>query len=86
MAKTERPDKTPLFEVEIKSGGRAVDTGERVRPEPVTLSPARQAAKERARRRNILLAAGAVGFLIMLGAWMWFTSPLGGVPAVLRRR
>ncbi|HET9495047.1 MAG TPA: redoxin domain-containing protein, partial [Chloroflexia bacterium] len=81
MAKTERPDKTPLFEVEIKSGGRAVDTGERVRPEPVTLSPARQAAKERARRRNILLAAGAVGFLIMLGAWMWFTSPLGGVPA-----
>ena len=81
MAKTEQPDKTPLFEVEIKSGGRAVDTGERARPEPATLSPARQAAKERARRRNILVAAGAAAFLVMLGAWMWFTSPLGGVPA-----
>jgi peroxiredoxin len=81
MAKTEQPDKTPLFEVEIKSGGRAHDAGERLRPEPAALSPARQAAKDRARRRNILLAAGAAGFLIMLGAWMWFTGPLGGVPS-----
>jgi peroxiredoxin len=80
MAKTEQPDKTPLFEVEIKSGGRAHDTGERVRPEPANLSPTRLAAKERARRRNILLIAGAVAFLVLLGAWMWFTSPLGSVP------
>jgi peroxiredoxin len=80
MAKTEQPDKKPLFEVEIKSGGRAHDTGERVRPEPATLSPTRLAAKERARRRNILLIAGAVAFAVLLGAWMWFTSPLGSVP------
>ena len=80
MAKTEQPDKTPLFEVEIKSGGRAIDTGEHVRPEPATLSPARLAARERARRRNMLVAAAAVAFLAFLGAWMWFTSPLGSVP------
>ena len=80
MAKTEQPDKKPLFEVEIKSGGRAHDTGERVRPEPATLSPTRLAAKERARRRNIFLIAGAVAFAVLLGAWMWFTSPLGSVP------
>jgi peroxiredoxin len=80
MAKTEQPDKKPLFEVEIKSGGRAHDTGERARPEPATLSPTRLAAKERARQRNILLIAGAVAFAVLLGAWMWFTSPLGSVP------
>jgi peroxiredoxin len=80
MAKTQQPNKKPLFEVEITSGGRAQDRGERARPEPVTLSPARLAAKQRARQRNILLAAAAVAFLVLLGAWMWFTSPLGGVP------
>lgn len=80
MATTKDPDKKPLFEVEITSGGRAHDTGERGRPEPVTLSPARAAAKARARQRTILLAAGAVAFLVLLGAWMWFTSPLGSVP------
>lgn len=81
MAKTQDPDKKPLFEVEIRSGGRAHDTGERAVPEPVTLSPVRQAAKERARRRNILVAAAGAAFVVLLGAWMWFTSPLGSVPS-----
>ncbi|MEO8285800.1 MAG: redoxin domain-containing protein [Chloroflexota bacterium] len=84
MGKTPPQDSAPLgFEVEIESGGRAHDTYDKraaARPAPPVLSPTRSAAKERTRRRNmmvaILSAAGVLGLL----AWMWFTNPLANVP------
>ena len=83
MSKAEpRKAKTP-FEVEISSGGRAHDEGpsrgaqgEQSR----SLSPARAAAKERARRRNWIIALTCAGLLAAITSWAWLSNPNSNVP------
>jgi thiol-disulfide isomerase/thioredoxin len=68
------------FEVEIESGGRAYDSGVSARREPVVLSPARAAAKERARNRRMALVGLLVLAVAGFAAWFWFTNPQANIP------
>jgi peroxiredoxin len=79
---TQHTDPDLGFEVEIKTSGRAYDSGQPARPaEPPTLSPARAAAKAQARRRNITLLIASVAGLAILGLWVFVTNPTFNVPS-----
>ncbi|MEA2573604.1 MAG: hypothetical protein QOH93_902 [Chloroflexia bacterium] len=79
---TQRTDPDLGFEVEIKTSGRAYDSGQIARPlEPPALSPARAAAKAQARRRNITILIAAVVGLAVLGLWMFLSNPSLNVPS-----
>src|SRR3954453_1911869 len=68
------------FEVEIESGGRAHDSGVPGERAPVVLSPARAAAKERARRRNMIVVGGGLAALVAFAAWFSLTNPMANIP------
>ncbi len=69
------------FEVEIKTSGRAHDGSALRVSSPVTLSPARAAAKAGVRRRNVtLLAVGVIG-LIAIALWAYLSNPNSNVPS-----
>ena len=80
MAKTEPRTSPPAFEIEITSGGRAADSSDVAPKEALTLSPARAAAKARARRRTTLIVLGAGALLAGFALWMWLSNPLALVP------
>src|SRR5437867_13112662 len=81
MAKIPTQESAPYdFEVEIESGGRAYDGGMPTRQTPVVLSPARAAAKARARQRNIIIVAVGLVGLMAFAAWFWFTNPMANIP------
>lgn len=71
------------FEVEIKTSGRAHD-GDRPHVQaqvPVTISPARAAAKAAAQRRNRLLLLATVLGLAAIAAWAYLSNPNSNVPS-----
>lgn len=70
----------PGFEVEITSGGRAYGDGEASRIAP-TLSPARAAAKARARRRTTLIIASCALLFGAIVLWAWLSNPNALVPS-----
>src|SRR5437763_898412 len=69
----------PGFEVEITSGGREYDPANPGRP-VTALSPARAAAKARARTRLLLIAAGVLFVGMALFAWAWLSNPSANIP------
>ena len=70
----------PGFEVEITSGGRALDSGASERAAP-TLSPARAAAKARARKRKALIIAASAALMSALVLWSWLSNPHTLIPS-----
>jgi peroxiredoxin len=79
MSKTEPRQAPDLgFEVTIESGGRAYDAGPVVLPS-TTLSPARAAAKERAKHRNLTIAGLCVAGLVAIVAWAWLSNPSANI-------
>ncbi len=70
----------PGFEVEITSGGRAYDRGDRAPRPTSTISPVRAAARERARRRRLALIISALVLLGAVFAWAWLSNPYSFVP------
>ena len=77
------PQKKKRFEVTIESGGRAYDDVDEapVYVEPPVLSPARLAAKARARRRNIILASTILAIVLGAIGYAWVTNPSFNVPS-----
>ena len=82
MSKTDTPNapSNPGFEVEITSGGRAYDGGQTSRTAP-TLSPARAAAKARARRRTTLVIVACAALFGGIILWAWLSNPNTLVPS-----
>ncbi|HKP52119.1 MAG TPA: redoxin domain-containing protein [Chloroflexia bacterium] len=70
----------PGFEVEITSGGRAHDGGQTPRV-ALTLSPARAAAKARARRRTTLVIVASALLFGAIILWAWLSNPNTLVPS-----
>jgi peroxiredoxin len=82
MSKTDisNAPSNPGFEVEITSGGRAYDGGLTSRAAP-TLSPARAAAKARARRRTTLIIVACAALFGAIILWAWLSNPNTLVPS-----
>ncbi len=82
MSKTDisKAPANPGFEVEITSGGRAYDGGQTSRAAP-TLSPARAAAKARARRRTTLIIVACAALFGAIILWAWLSNPNTLVPS-----
>lgn len=79
---TQHSDTDLGFEVEIKTSGRAHDSGQQAAPAtPPALSPARAAAKAQARRRNLTLLIVGLGGVAIIGLWVLISNPNFNVPS-----
>jgi len=82
MSKTESRSTPPNpgFEVEITSGGRAHDSSQPTRTAS-TLSPARAAAKARARQRTIAIITSVAALFAAIAVWAVLSNPNALVPS-----